>query len=154
MASSPELQLRYLPCYEDPRRTPGFSPDCYPAERNSEDTAPKGVEEVKARFRAVYARRNACIAALSGLTADDPRREELSDYTHHLTEAIDHLEDVCAPTGIVAEPVMDDSMFTSELIFTHAPLVRAGVEPGTSSFSLYIPIPLDDTSGKEAAGAS
>jgi len=154
MFAAPDIQAKYIPCYEDPRSTPGFPADAYPAGRDEEGAVPENVQEAKARFKAVYARRNACLRTLSGMQPGDPNRPPLLEQVIFLTEAIDHLEDVYAPVGFVAEPVMDDTMFTSELIFTHARLAGARGEPSESSFSLYIPIPLEDAEVKEDSDAS
>jgi hypothetical protein len=154
MSAALEIQARYLPCYEDPRTTPGFPGEAYPAERDTEGAVPENVNEAKARFKAVYARRNACLRALSRLQAGDPNRAPLAGQVVFLTEAIDHLEDAYAPIGFVAEPVMDDTMFTTELVFTHARLTGAGGKPFESSFSIYIPIPLEDLDEEEDTNAS
>lgn len=154
MSSAPDIQARFIACYEDPRGTPGFPVDAYPAERGSQAAAPENAQEAKARFKAVYARRNACLCALSRLPSGDPNRPALVEQVIFLTEAIDHLEDVYAPIGFVAEVVMDDAMFTRELSFTHARLPGAGREPVESSFSLYIPIPLEDLHEEEDEKAS
>ncbi len=148
MSAEPDIQVEFRACYEDPRTTPGFPDGVYPAEREPDEGAvPENVDEAKARFKAVYARRNACLLALARLTPDDPDRPPLVDSIIFLTDAIDHLEDVYAPIGFIAEPVMDDTMFTRELVFTHAPLASAKGAPFESSFSIYIPIPLDDSLG-------
>ena len=154
MSAAPDIQAKYVPCYEDPRSAPGFPGDFYPAGREGEAAVPEKVPEAKARFKAVYARRNACLRALSGLQPGDPKRPPLVEQVISLTEAIDHLEDIYAPIGFVAEPVMDDTMFTSELIFTHARLASARLEPIESSFSFYIPIPLEDPEEEEDPDAS
>jgi hypothetical protein len=154
MSAILNIQAKYVPCYEDPRTTPGFPADTYPAGQDDETTVPEIVQEAKARFKAVYARRNACLRTLSGLQPGDPNRPPLLEQVSFLTEAIDHLEDVYAPIGFVAEPVMDDAMFTSELAFTHARLASARGEPCESSFSLYIPIPLEDPKEMEGPDAS
>ncbi len=154
MFAAPDIQAKYIPCYEDPRTTPGFPADAYPAGRDDEGTVPENVQEAKARFKAVYARRNACVRTLTGMQPGDPNRSPLLEQIIFLTEAIDHLEDVYTPIGFVAEPVMDDTMFTSELIFKHARLASARGEPSESSFSLYIPIPLEDAEVKEGPDAS
>jgi len=149
MSAVPDIQAKFVPCYEDPRTTPGFPADAYPAGRDDEATVTENVQEAKARFKAVYARRNACLRTLSGLQPGNPNRPPLLEQVIFLTEAIDHLEDIYAPIGFVAEPVMDDTMFASELIFTHARLASARGEPIESSFSLYIPIPLEDDPKEE-----
>ncbi len=144
MVATPNIQAKYLPCYEDPRSTPGFPGDCYPAEREGEAAVPESAQEAKARFKAAYARRNVCVRAVSRLQPGDANRCALAEQVIFLTEAIDHLEDVYAPIGFVAEPVMDDTMFTRDLIFTHAPLPRPLGGTFESSFSIYIAIPLGD----------
>jgi hypothetical protein len=154
MSAAPEIQAKYLPCYEDPRTTPDFPGDCCPAERDGESAVPENVTEAKARFKAVYARRNVCARALSRLQPGDPARPPLAAQVLLLTEAIDHLEDVYAPIGFVAEPVMDGGMFTRELIFSHAPLASSRGEPFESSFSFYISIPLEDPEEREDPHAS
>ncbi len=154
MSAAPDIQAKFIPCYEDPRTTPDFPADAYPAGRDNEDTGPENVQEAKARFKAVYARRNACLRTLSGLQAGDANRPALLEQVVFLTEAIDHLEDVYAPIGFVAEPVMDDTMFTSELAFTHARLAGTRGESCESSFSFYIPIPLVDPEAEEDPDAS
>lgn len=154
MAAAPDIQVKYIACYEDPRTSPDFPRDSYPTERDSEAAVPENVPDAKARFKAVYARRNACLVALSRLQPGHPDRLPLAGQVLFLTEAIDHLEDVYAPVGFIAEPVMDDTMFTSELIFTHARLPTARGEPVESSFSLYIPIPLQDPEKEEGLHAS
>ncbi len=154
MSAVPDIQAEFIPCYEDPRTTPGFPADAYPAGRDEEGTVPENVQEAKARFKAVYARRNACLRTLSGLQAGDPNRPPVQEQVVFLTEAIDHLEDIYAPIGFVAEPVMDDNMLTSELVFTHARLASVRGEPCESSFSLYIPIPLEDPEREEDPDAT
>lgn len=154
MAAAPDIRTKYLACYEDPRTTPDFPGDAYPAERQSGATVPENVSEAKARFKAVYARRNLCVRALARLASGDPNRPPLAEQIIFLTEAIDHLEDVYAPIGLIAEPVMDDTMFTSELVFTHAQLASARGEPFESSFSIYIPIPLEEPEEEEDGNAS
>ncbi len=144
MPTNLNIQAKYLTCYEDPRNEAGYDGECYPAEPLAALLAPEGVDEAKAQFKAVYARRNACVVALANLKPGDPSRGPLVDRIIQLTEAIDHLEDVCAPIGLIAEPVMGDDMFARELRFTHAPIPTPGEPAGVSSFSLYIPIPLDD----------
>ncbi len=150
MSAVPDIHAKYLACYEDPRTTPEFPGDAYPAEGQAEVSVPENVKEAKARFKAVYARRNVCVRALSRLQRGNPDRARLAGQVLFLTEAIDHLEDIYAPIGFLAEPVMDDTLFTSELIFTHAKLARG--EPLESSFSIYIPIPLEEE--KEGPHAS
>ena len=154
MIAATEIQDKYVPCYEDPRNMPGFPGDSYPAERYGEAVVLENVQEAKARFKAVYARRNACLRALSSLQPGDPNRPPLVGQVILLTEAIDHLEDIYAPIGFIAEPVMDDSMFTSELIFTHAQPAKARGEPYESSFSFFIPIPLGHPAEEEDPNAS
>ena len=154
MSITLHIQTKYLPGYNDPRTMPSFPSDCYPAEQGGESAVPENVQEAKAMFKAVYARRNACLRDLSRLPPGDPARPPLAEQVLFLTEAIDHLEDVYAPIGLVAEPVMGETMFTSELIFTHAPLTRGRSEPFESSFSFYIPIPLADLKGKDDPNAS
>jgi hypothetical protein len=154
MPAHVDIQARFLACYEDPRDDVGFEGEWYPAEPVAARLAPEGVDEAKARFKAVYARRNACVVALANLPPGDPGRRQLVDQILQLTEAIDHLEDVYAPTGIVAEPAMGDDMFARELRFTHAPIPTPGEPEGVSSFSLYIPIPLDDELEPEDQHAS
>jgi len=154
MPAALDIQAKYAPCYEDPRTAPDFPADAYPAERDEEATAPENVQEAKRRFKAVYARRNACLRTLSSLQPEDPNRPPLLERAVFLTEAIDHLEDVYAPIGLVAEPLMNDSMFTSELIFTHARLTSARSGSRECSFSLYIPIPLPDSEEVEEPDAS
>jgi len=154
MSAAPEIQAKYLPCYADPRTTPGFPGDCYPAEREDKSAVPENVTEAKARFKAVYARRNVCARAHSRLQPGDPARPPLAAQVLLLTEAIDHLEDVYAPIGFVAEPVMDDTLFTRELIFTHARMAGTRGEPCESSFSFYISIPLQDPEEEEGPNAS
>ena len=154
MSAAPEIQAKYLPCYADPRTTPGFPGDCYPAEREDKSAVPENVTEAKARFKAVYARRNVCARSLSRLQPGDPARPPLVEQVLLLTEAIDHLEDVYAPIGFIAEPVMDDAMFTTELIFTHAQLANTRSEPFESSFSFYIPIRLEGPEEEEGPHAS
>ncbi len=144
MPTTLNIQAQYLACYEDPRSEAGFDGECYPAEPLTGRLVPEGVDELKARFMAVYARRNACVVALANLKPGEHGRGGLVEQTLLLTEAIDHLEDVCAPIGIIAEPVMGDDMFARELRFTHAPVPTPGEPQGVSSFSFYIPIPLDD----------
>ncbi len=153
MSAALDIQAKYLGCFEDPRTTPGFPPEAYPTERNVPTGVPENVAQAKARFKAVYARRNVCARALSRLQQGDADRPRLAAEFIFLTEAIDHLEDVYAPIGFIAEPVMDETMFTSELAFTHAPLTRAEGERFESSFSLYIPIPLEDPEGKDSHAA-
>jgi hypothetical protein len=149
MTAAADIRTKFLSCYEDPLITPGFAGDCYPEEAGGEGAVPANVHEAKARFKAVYARRNVCLRALSRLKSGDAERRTLTEQVLFLTEAIDHLEDVYAPIGFVAEPVMDDTMFTRELIFTHARLawVKGGVRE--SSFSLYIPISLENADEEE-----
>lgn len=154
MSAAPDIDAKYLGCYEDPRTTPEFPGDAYPAEGASEASVPENVREAKARFKAVYARRNVCVRALSRLQPGNPDRVRLAGQITFLTEAIDHLEDVYAPIGLIAEAVMDDAMFTSELIFTHAQLAGARGEPFESSFSIYIPIPLDEPEDEEGPHGS
>ena len=149
MPTNLNIEAKYLTCYEDPRNEAGYDGECYPAEPLAAQRVPEGVDEAKARFKAVYARRNTCVVALANLKPGDPGRGQLADRIIQLTEAIDHLEDVCAPIGLIAEPVMEDDMFARELRFTHAPVPAPGEPQGVSSFSLYIPIPLDDLLGKE-----
>ncbi len=150
MFAALDIQAKYLGCFEDPRTTPGFPPEAYPTERDIPAGVPENVAEAKARFKAVYARRNVCACALSRLQPGDPDRPRLAAEFIFLTEAIDHLEDVYAPIGFIAEPVMDETMFTTELVFTHARLASAKSERFESSFSLYIPIPLQDPEGKDS----
>ena len=154
MSTTLDIQARYVPGYDDPRTTPNFPNDCYPEERGGESAVPENVQEAKAKFKAVYARRNACLRNLSHLTPDDPARPPLVEQIVFLTQAIDHLEDVYAPIGLVAEPVMDETMFTRELIFTHAPLTGTRSETFESSFSFYIPIPLKNPEKEEDPNAS
>jgi len=149
-----KIQTKYLACYEDPRTAPDFPNNAYPTERDGEAAAPENVKEAKARFKAAYARRNVSLRALARLPTGDPARSAMAEKVLFLTEAIDHLDDVYAPIGFIAEPVMDDTMFTSELVFTHARLPGARGEPFESSFSLYIPIPLEDPEQKEDPNAS
>lgn len=149
-----EIQSRFLACYEDPRGEAGFDGDCYPGGDTAAAPAPDGVDEMKTRFSAAYARRNACVRTLAGLKRSSPERARLIETILLLTEAIDHLEDVCAPVGLVAEPVMDEDMFVREVNFTHAPVHTPGrPSPFVSSFSMYIPIPVDGLVGKEAGDA-
>lgn len=143
MSATADIQAKYLACYEDPRTIPGFPDDYYPAERNGDARVPEDIQQAKARFKAVYAHRNACLRGLSGLQPGDPDRSRLMRQIILLTDAIDHLEDVYAPIGFIAEPVMDDAMFATELIFTHAPLANTERQPCESSFSLYIAISLE-----------
>jgi len=143
------IRRDYLACYEDPQNEAGFDADCLPAEQSHERCAPDGVDDLKNKFIAVYARRNACVRQLSALDDVAPERAGLISLTVKLTEAIDHLEDVCAPIGFIAEPVMDEEMFVSEIVFTHAPMANANNEPFESSFSLYIPIPWGEPDRKE-----
>ncbi len=154
MFAPPDIQAKYLPCYEDPRTSPGFPGDCYPAERDGEAAVPESAQKAKARFKAAYARRNVCVRAVSRLQPEDANRCALAEQVIFLTEAIDHLEDVYAPIGFVAEPVMDDTMFTRELLFTHAPLPRPRGRTFESSFSLYIPIPPEDLDEEKDPRAS
>lgn len=148
------IRAEYLACYEDPRNDDGFKGEWYPVEPVAAQLAPAGVDEAKARFKAVYARRNACVVALANLPPGDPGRGQLVGRILRFTEAIDHLEDVYAPTGIVAEPARGDDMFARELRFTHAPIPTPGEPQGVSSLSLYIPIPLDDELEPEDLHAS
>src|SRR5262245_27221952 len=154
MSTNPDIPAKYLACYEDPRATPGFPEDAYPAEKDPEPAFPENVREPKARFKAVYARRNSCVRALSRLQPQDPKSTPLAEQIIFLTEAIDHLEDFYAPIGFIAEPIMDDTMFTTELVFTHVGLLTAKATAFESSFSIYIPIPFKDPQGKEERNAS
>ncbi|GEM_PF-2471346 len=149
MRNIPNIRKEYLECYEDPRGDAGFDARCFPAERDVPSHAPVGVDELKDKFKAVYAQRNACVRRLSALEKSAQERAQLIEQTIKLTEAIDHLEDVCAPIGFVAEPVMGEDMFVAKLIFTHAPMADAKNEPYESSFSLYIQIPLEGHDRKE-----
>ncbi len=148
-----EVQTKYDHCYQDPRTTPGFPPECYPVERDIQAAVPESIQLAKGRFKAVYARRNLCLRNLSGLQVTDPERPRWLRQVLFLTEAIDYLEDLYAPVGLMAEPEMDDAMFTRELSFTHAPHARTNPEPVESSFSLYIRVPFEDTGGEEESNA-
>ena len=149
MSAAPEIQNRFLWCYEDPRSTPAFKAEHYPEAKGSESTLLEGIEMARAQFQAVYARRNAVVRALEDLEPGDQDHARLAKQILFLTEAIDHLEDLYTPIGFVAEPVMDHTLFTRELVFTHA---QPATEDGAiivSSFSIYIPIPREEVRGRE-----
>ena len=154
MSTTLEILAKYQLCYFDPWTTCGFPDDVYPGETTSPGTVPDHIQEAKVRFKAVYARRNACVRRMVRLADRDSARLPLVEQIAFLTEAIDHLEDVYAPIGFVAEPVMDETMFTRELVFTHPRSGSAVAEPYESSFSLYIPIPLGDSEKEEGPNAS
>jgi hypothetical protein len=154
MPATLKIQARFLDFYQDPRCESDFDAGCYPSESGSDRPALEGMEELKEKFKAVYARRNACERALSHLTPGSPKREGLTQHWLTLTEAVDHLEDVCAPIGFIAEPVKGDGLLARELIFTHPPRpAKDGAQSG-SSFSLYIPIPTEGAFGEEVHRAS
>jgi hypothetical protein len=147
MAMLADIETRFQVCCEDPRSTPGFPEGAYPVERGWEGVLPEGVAEAKVRFLAVYARRNACVLALADLDAAEPSRRALMERFLFLTEAIDHLEDIYAPIGFLAEPVLEGGMFARELVFTHVRVGSARSEPSESSFSFFIPIPPEGERG-------
>jgi len=154
MAVPLAIHPKYLDCYRDPRDEPGFRADCYPLVRNDQESPSDQVSEGKTCFLAVYARRNACVSAISGMNPGDQAHPRLVGEIIFLTEAIDHLEDVYAPIGFAAEPVMDEGMFTRELLFMHAPPSAAKRAPSESSFSLYISIPQPEMPTEEEPDAS
>ena len=154
MTKTLNIRTDYLPFYLDPRDDDGFDAECIPFTDESGTPAPDRVAELKDKFRAVYARRNACVRRLSALESSARERAQLIEQTMSLTEAIDHLEDVGAPTGFLAEPVIEADMFASRLIFTHVAMAGAKNEPSESSFSIYISIPLEGAAGKEGIDAA
>jgi hypothetical protein len=154
MATTLTRQTDYLRYYVDPRGESGFAVECVPLCNDPVAPVPDAVAELKEQFRAVYGRRNACVRKLSALEPAARERALLIEQTMTLTEAIDHLEDVGAPIGFVAEPVMEEDMFTSRLIFTHVTMSGSKKEPSESSFSIYISIPLEGAAGKEGSDAA
>jgi hypothetical protein len=137
--------------HQDPREAPLFLSQHYPTANGRPAPPPASAsrdEVIMLEFLAAYYRLNCEYARLlaircsaSSLAREQKEREQLQAVERALTSR-DHLEDLYAPCGVIAEPVVQEG-FTLDVRFTFGAAGRGKARGGENLLiEAFLPINL------------